>query len=258
MSNPGMKRKYVGFLICVFYGFVASAFAGEDKYTLEDLKALDKDAKYAEIIEHLNDVRPNQRNEEWKAIQHRAAIKTLEKQLASEDPYLTLDFADQMLDAMRDSKEFMGLRSQAVIGGINACYRDSYYGSECTEKLAAQVKQTPDDRELAFEAGKMVRLKANSAAAVPFFLMALKGSENKAGCADEDVLLAVTSGMGLPEERSKPAVELGFTTCFDTLKPQLLEDFYASDGYALNNYCKSLSEKSMLTEFQKAYCADHL
>ena len=258
MSNPGMKRKFVGFLICMFCGFVTSAFAGEDKYTIEDLKVLDKESKYAEIIDHLNDVRPSQRNDEWKAIQHRAAIKTLEKQLASEDPYLALDFADQMLDAMRDSKEFMKLRSQAVIGGIQACYRDSYYSSECTDKLTAQVKQTPDDRELAFQAGKMVRLKANSAAAVPFFLMALKGGENKVGCADEDVLLAVTSGLGLPDERAKPAVELGFATCFETLKPQLLDDFYASGGYALSNYCKSLSEKSMLTEFQQAYCADHL
>jgi len=258
MSQLKKKSNLISLLICILFGCIASAHAKDDKYTLEDLRVLDKEAKYAEVIEHITDSRPSQRDDEWNDIVHRAAVKTLEQQLTSEDPYLALDFADQMLDTMRDSKEFMALRAQAVINGFRSCYRDSYYGSECTEKLRAQVNMTPDDRELAFKAGKLVRLNANPSAAVPFFTMALKDSENKNGCADEDVILAVESGIELPPERAKEAVELAFSTCFETLKPNLLEDFYAGSGYAVVNYCKSLGEKGMLTEFQQAYCSDQM
>ncbi len=253
-----MKSKKI--ILATFLCGLASSTYGSDKYTLEDLRLLDKEANYTEIVDHAKDIRPSQRGDEWKTLVQRAVIKTLEQKLASGEgeAYLALDFSDQMLDIMRDSKAFMDLRSQAIIQGSGACYRNSYYASECTDRLSALVKKTPDDRDLAFQAGKLVRLQANSAAAIPFFTMALKGVNDKKQCADEDVVLAITSGVGLPPEQAKEALALGFSTCFEPLKSQLLEDFYASNGYAVTNYCKALTEKKLLSEFQQAFCLDKM
>jgi hypothetical protein len=207
----------------------------------------------------MNDIRPTKRTEEWTALVNRAVTKTLEKQLATGDAYTALLWSEKMLDSIPDlneSKEFMGLHDKAIIDGSALCYRNSYDGIECTEKLRAIIQKDPGNKELAFKVGKLVRLNMHSATAVSFFIQALNGRSDPKRCADPDVLLAIKAGMGLSGKKAKGAQKLGFSLCFDTLKTQLLEDFHNSNNYAVMNYCDSLSEKKVLTEFQKAYCLD--
>lgn len=247
------------FLVCLSIITGSSVYAADDKYTMEDLKLLDKQKSYQEIFEHMNDIRPINRTEEWTALVIRAATKTLEKQLATSDAYTALLWSEKMLDsipALKESNVFMELYEKAIIDGSVLCYRNSYDGTDCTERLNTIIQKDPENKELAFKAGKLVRLNMHSAAAVPFFIQALKGRSDPKRCADSDVLLAVKSGMGLADKNANGARELGFSLCFNTLKTQLLEDFYSSDNYATLNYCDALSKKKMLTEFQIAYCSD--
>ena len=187
------------------------------------------------------------------------SMRTMERQLATGDAYTALLWSEKMLDsipALKESKVFMDLHNKAIIDGSAWCYRNSYDGIECTERLSTIIQKDPEDKELAFKAGKLVRLNMHSATAVPFFIQALKGRSDPKKCADPDVLLAIKAGMGLSGKNAKGAQELGFSLCFNTLKIQLLEDFYNSNNYAVVNYCDSLSKKKMLTKFQKAYCSD--
>ena len=247
------------FLFCVASIIGSLAYASENNYTMEDLKLLDKQESYQEILDHMNDIRPTKRTKEWTELVSRAVTKTLEKQLETGDAYTALLWSEKMLDsipALKESKAFMDLHNKAIIDGSALCFRNSYDGVECTEKLSAIIQKDPKNKELAFEAGKLVRLNMHSSSAVPFFIQALKGRSDHKRCADPDVLLAIKAGMGLSDKNAKSARELGFSLCFNALKAQLLEDFYGSNNYAVVNYCDSLSEKKMLTEFQKAYCLD--
>jgi hypothetical protein len=247
------------FLFCVASVIISPVYAANEKYTMEDLYALDKQGSYMELISHMNDIGPTNRDEAWQTLVQHAVAKTVEQLSAAGDFYAAADLAEQVLDSnpvFKTSKEFMDLRSRAVINGFTLCYKDSYDGSECTQRLKNIVKKEPVDQELAFQAGKLVRLNLQSSAAVPFFIQALQGQQNAEKCGDPDVLQAVKSGMGLPPNDAKEAQELGFSICFDALKTQLTEDFYQSSGYAAANYCDSLSHKKLLTEFQQTYCAD--
>lgn len=248
------------FLLCASIVMVTSAFGAEDKYTMEDLRVLDKQGDYTQLIEHMNDIRPTKRNEEWQALVQRAAVKLLEQRLAANDENSALIVAENIFESnlsLQTSQEFMGLRRKAVIGAFTTCFQNRYSGGDCTEELRKIVNKQPVDRELAFKAGKLVRLNMNHRAAVPFFSKALKGQQNEKWCADKDVFLAVVSGMSVPEDRAKESQELGFSMCGDSLKTKLMGNFYENhSGYAGRNYCKILSEKNMLSEFQQAFCAD--
>lgn len=247
------------FLFCVASIIGSLVYASENNYTMEDLKLLDKQESYQEILDHMNDIRPTKRTKEWTELVSRAVTKTLEKQLETGDAYTAFLWSEKMLDSiptLKESKAFMDLHNKAIIDGSALCFRNSYDGVECTEKLSAIIQKDPENKELAFKAGKLVRLNMHSSAAAPFFIQALKGRSDPKRCADPDVLLAIKAGMGLSDKNAKSARELGFSLCFNALKAQLLEDFYGSNNYAVVNYCDSLSEKKMLTEFQKAYCLD--
>lgn len=254
--NP---KKVMVALGVLFVFFVSSLYAADDKYTMEDLKVLDKEGKHIQVLEHMNDIRPSQRNEEWQVIVQRAVMNYLEKLATSEDSYMAFNFAEQMLDTqptLKNDDAFINLRRKAVIRSIKDCYQNSYNGSECTDLLSTAIKKTPSDQELAFQSAKLVRLNTNSANAVPFFVQAMKDNPDLKKCTDEDLIIAVQSGMKLPPDKANAAFELGFSICYEPLKPYLLENFYKSSGYATTNYCSSLSMKKALTPFQKAYCAD--
>ncbi len=261
MNRSGISTKGIAAFLCALCLFVSSVYGADDKYTMEDLRALDKEGNHIELLEHMNDIRPSQRGDEWKTIVQRAILKTLEQQLTAEDPNQAINFAEQMLDTqptLKDLKPFVSLRREAAMKAVTLCYRNSYDGSECTERLRGIVKKVPADHELAVQAAKLVRLNSHSSVAVPFFIQALKDNPDRKICALDDLIYAVKSGIGLPPDRAKPSLELGFSICFDTLKPHLLEDFYESHGYAVRNYCDSLTQKKLLTEFQMAFCADQL
>ena len=246
-------------VLCAFCVMGATVHAGDDKYTMDDLRLLDQQKSFQEIMDHMDDIRPSQRNEEWTEIVTRAAVNALKNELTGGDAYMAQQWSEQVLQsvpALNGSKEFMDLRNKAVLDGSAQCYRDYYGGSECTDNLRKVVLQDPVNKELAFKAGKMVRLNMNASVAVPFFIRALKEDPDSKICSDPDVFLAVSAGMGVSGEGAKDAMELGFSLCFNALKSQLLEDFYSTNGYALDNYCTAFSEKKMLTKFQTAYCSD--
>ena len=53
---------------------IPQAASAEEKYTMDDLKALDQSSDWGELIVHLKDVRPSLRKAEWKVMAERAGI----------------------------------------------------------------------------------------------------------------------------------------------------------------------------------------
>src|SRR4051794_35350351 len=82
------------------------------------------------------------------------------------------------------------------------CQRHDYDGDWCHDALKRWVKEHPAD---AFKAGKMTRLKMTHWAALHFFKQAF--DQKKGDCKDEDVRLAVVSGLNLPGDSNKEVVE---------------------------------------------------
>ncbi len=237
-----------------------TAVGAEDKYTLDDLLMLEKNGQYAELLVHLTDVRPSQRNEKWNELVERAAVAGVQKNLSAKQDAQALYLADQLLElqpALKNDSEFLAVRKHSILGTYSQCLSNNYATGSCLEQLSGTIEKTPDDHDLAMQVGKLVRRKAQNHAAVPFFLLATAGEKEPTQCQDEDLLLAVLAGMELSDSRSDGARTLAFDRCYKTLHQELLKGFYASSGYGTQNYCKGLEQKHALTPFQQAYCADH-
>lgn len=115
------------------------------------------------------------------------------------------------------------------------CQSKDYTGEWCHRALEEWVEGHRDD---AWEAGKLTRLHMNHSNAVPFFITAQKG--NKFDCKDEDLKLAVESGLGLPSSSSlvKPSLEL-LRRCKAEIAPGIAQTA-TTDSYLFKNACGEL------------------
>lgn len=123
------------------------------------------------------------------------------------------------------------------------CQTMDYAGDFCHDALVRWVDSHPAD---AFKAGKMTRLKMNAHNALPFFAKALDRKE--LACADEDVKMAVISGLGLPtdaKESIKTAKKIGLEVCAKEMQDEITSATRRDEGM-MKNVCKDLVAKNLL------------
>lgn len=121
---------------------------------------------------------------------------------------------------------------------------------ECLQVLEVFVKGHPAQ---AFAAGKAVRAKLAHAAAVPFFATALarmtNESPDRALCADEDVAMALVSGLDLPARNGTTAQALAIFLhkCWPETKAAVSKVLSESGtgGYLAQNLCPRLAERGV-------------
>lgn len=129
----------------------------------------------------------------------------------------------------------------------NSCQGKDYTGEWCHAALEDWVDKHPDD---AFEAGVMTRKIMVGHNAIPFFHKAM--NSRKFDCKNEQVKLAVISGLGLPSDYDnvKPSLDI-----FKKCKADLMAAVDAEatpDGYVFMNVCSLLDLKGL----RKAKCAE--
>jgi hypothetical protein len=121
---------------------------------------------------------------------------------------------------------------------FSRCARESYSGETCLEGLKAFAKKNP---MLGFQAGKLARLNYTHWVALDFFEPALGKKPSAEQCKDEDVSMAVVSGLALPPEYPgfATAQRVASGPCAATLKPALDKALLAENpgSYYYNNVC---------------------
>lgn len=242
------------------------ALAAPEKYTMEDLKALGESQGWAELLEHIEDVRPSERKGPWKDLLEKAAIGVMSQLRDQKKNAEGLGTSEALLGrfpALKQSKGFMAVRQETGLGALSECFQDAYAGQRCFDELDRFLKADPNDAALAFAAGKMVVEKGRLyAAAPPYFAKGLAApAVRKTGCKDPSVKDAVLRAFGQPPdyENVKAANQVAFQQCYAELKEVLLDAFYKSGGYESFNLCQGLvAQKAKLSELQTAYCQDQL
>ena len=121
------------------------------------------------------------------------------------------------------------------------CENETSMDDWCVDGLTAYIKSHPAE---AFAAGKEVRLKMTHWVALRFFE---KGVEKytPAQCADEDVALAVVSGLALPDDYPayKSALKVAGGRCWSALNPQLVKQIADSNSYYRDHTCALFKSK---------------
>lgn len=142
------------------------------------------------------------------------------------------------------AQERMVFKSLADLDKCAANYR--YDTGYCLEPLQKYAKTHP--KEL-FAIGKRARLQFLHWAALQFFEPALGASPAAAKCADEDVSLAIVSGLSMPAENPPNGIarRLLSGACFPSVRSAVEKEIVSSngEGYLPQNACPIFAKKGV-------------
>jgi hypothetical protein len=235
-----------------------SLSASAATYEMADLKALDKDQSWRELVDHLTDVAPSKRDAEWKAMAERACSGVLDP-AALKDPASGERALDQMDELMKrfgwlkDSKVFMSKRAEVGFKAFGWTFSDSRHSTgddPWLDRLKAFVAVDALTPDIALRGAKAVTSRLVPVVAFPMFKTALaKGG--KPLCKDaelqQSVLGAVTEGVWKSETGEV------LTTCWDEMKSVILAEVLKADATRTLQLklCPVLVERNALSPADK-------
>jgi hypothetical protein len=115
------------------------------------------------------------------------------------------------------------------VDDFTQCQNDLSYSDACLDALKRYIKAHPAD---GFTAGKLVRARFNHWVALQFFVPALSKATPQQ-CEDEDLRLAVVSGLALPDDDPNQALaaKVASGACAAKLEPHIRKGL--GDGSAI-------------------------
>jgi hypothetical protein len=123
---------------------------------------------------------------------------------------------------------------------------DRYDSDICLEVLQQYAKAHP--KEL-FEIGKRARLQFKHWVALQFFEPALGASKSATKCADEDVRLAIVSGLSLPTDDAPSAIARRLLSgkCFASVRTMIEKEIASAnrEGYLPQHACPIFTTKGV-------------
>jgi hypothetical protein len=245
--------------LCVAAVLASPSARADRKYTMKDLEALVKSESWAELVDHLDDLAPAERDAKWQQIAEKGAIGFIDTRKTDNDPLGALIAADRLgtrYKFLLKSKPFLAMRTRAGLRGFEACYRRSYSGAPCNERIVPFVEADRGNVEFALKAGQLVARNQHQHFALPLFRLAVTWGPHKS-CQAERVADAIIAGLKLPygHAMALPGRDSA-KACFGFgLRDRLLNELYSDSGYFLANACPLLKEKAALTKKQAEICA---
>ena len=249
------------FIVLVGVLTMSSLAVAETKpYTLADLKALVAQKSFKEAVDHLGDVAPAERNADWQTVAADAATGYIGG--LSNDNLVTkvveIERVDAAYPTILKSPKYTKVRAEIGLTAYKGCFENSYWIEECLDHAYKFIEADTDNTDLAYKMGKLVRRNAKHWASLRYFKKALAAKHTKAMCADEDIKLAVLSGLGLPTsyDALPLAKEVAQGVCWENLKKPILDAFKedSENGYIRTNACSFLKAKKALTADQAKSC----
>ncbi len=123
---------------------------------------------------------------------------------------------------------------------------NSYDTGVCLESLQKYAKSHPKE---SFAIGKRARLQFKHWAALQFFEPGLGASPTAAQCADEDVSLAVVSGLSMPADAAPNAIarRLLGGKCFSSVRIMVEKEIASAngEGYLIQHACPIFVKKGV-------------
>jgi hypothetical protein len=161
-----------------------------------------------------------------------------------------------LLFAAASAAMLLGLSMPAVgqdrivfqsLADLDKCAAENSYDTGyCLEPLQKYAKAHP--KEL-FAIGKRARLQFKHWVALQFFEPAFGSSPAAAKCADEDVSLAIVSGLSMPADAPPNAIARRLLSgkCFAAVRPTVEKEIISAngEGYVPQHACPILAKKGV-------------
>ena len=157
---------------------------------------------------------------------------------------LILSSASMLMGLPTVAQDRMVFKSLADLDKCAA--NNSYDTGYCLEPLQKYAKTHP--KEL-FAIGKRARLQFKHWAALQFFEPALGVSPTAANCADEDVRLAIVSGLSMPAEDAPNGIARRLLSgkCFPSVRAAVEKEIVSAngEGYLPQHACPIFAKKGV-------------
>jgi hypothetical protein len=234
----------------------AGVWAAPPTWSQTDLDAAAKDGQWSEVLEHATDVAPGARTDVWKMQVSKAAAYDLSSVRDPKDPLAVIQVSERLMKRfsfLEKSTEFGQARDAALAAGYQACLgagRD-----DCERRLLGAKKGLSPVAALKLATAMR---RAGVFAYGPMPLVAHAVAQDTSLCKDEQVRETTLAALATPPdgEVAKYAREVAFERCFGGLQAALKEAFRGAAAYYLENACKPMRQKKLLTELQTDLCED--
>ncbi|VAW83661.1 hypothetical protein MNBD_GAMMA16-185 [hydrothermal vent metagenome] len=243
--------KMKNYLLILLFFYPGVTFSST-VYDLNELKNLAQSQSWLELVDHLTDIPPSKRNQEWNELVDLALVSRFEELLTKNDSSNILKFLDKTLPKypkIKLNKHFMQLRAEFGIQYYESCL--SYDSDECLKNFLGFVRVDPNPL-YAFKVAKLMRVSVSDSKAIEFFKHAVS---SETVCSDEDLKLSVVSALKHTADSryAKVAQNIAFGQCFDSLKSTIAQTIKNNDN-AKANACKEMISRNALKGISKKKC----
>ena len=244
------------------------AAADDHKYTLKDLKALIAQKGYQEVLQHLDDVAPSDRSQEWVDVAGQAAAGYLADAEDDQKLPMMVQFEKQYPTVLK-SQAYARARLDAVPKAFGKCYEHagSRYGGEasrlegfdkCNEIGKKFIDSDPTNAALALAIAKVPARTSFPHKALPLFKIAITvaGKSSATVCKEPDLARGVINSLHFAGGKTLEETDEIATTCWASVKKPLIDELKKSESDSFKtNACALAGAQKDFGKDEKAACA---
>ncbi|MGR5148971.1 hypothetical protein ACQKP8_20780 [Photobacterium alginatilyticum] len=234
-------RKFIRVTIFAALGMVSLATqADENNYSMADLQKLAGDQSWAELVAHLDDIKPSSRNNAWLQLVDKAGVgflAGLSKAASNQEAVSAGKVLGLRYPSLIDSREFTSLYLALAEEFYSDCYR--YQSAECINEYSKTLEQFSAPASIAFQKGVLAFQQVSKTSSVPFFALAVKNDHSY--CSAPELGQSVLETLALPKHlHFNSALQIATDAC----KEFKLD---GADGYLKHSF-----------EVQQALCENYI
>ncbi len=224
-------------------------------YDMQDLNKLAKSESWLELTEHLTDIAPSKRNEDWESLANIALHSRFHELILAGNSIDSLKFLDDAFSkypGLKENKDFMQLRAEFGLDYYESCF--SFNDKACHRILLGFVKLDPNPM-FALKVAKEVRRRMSENKAIEYFEVALSRQGEQSMCEDEDLKIALASALQATSESryAKAAKKVAFGRCFKSVRSVIITAVKNSEN-AKGNACEELLSRNAIKGISGAKC----
>ena len=250
---------------CLLLLYSSSALSEQaERYSIEQLRGLYAQRAWLDLVQHLTDVRPAQRDGAWREMLEAAADGYLGDlaELGSVDYPQFLNEIEQLEHSyplLDSSPEYARKRDDLLVKKFAVCIRSTPERAECIAAMYTRLENPRANARTAFTAGEALVINKLSAPAVLFFHLALLRAERPYACAGKyttDAVFAALHENSVSHEASAGR-EIASGPCWNTLKDRLQAELSAAPTPSADfrvNVCAVLRAKEAVPPKAQKRC----
>lgn len=230
-----------------------SAWCSDTPYTMEDLQALSDAKNWSELLAHVGDIRPSQRNKDWQILVEKGAVGAFDGYVAAGATDNALGLGQHLLATypfLSESQSFTQGFTKQLIPAAQPCIQYSMEG--CVENYGKLMVTLSPSGELSFEEGTKVFQAVSKSLAVPFFASAVNHSAQY--CSNETVANALLYTLDRPKNVNfNLAKDVAINGCANTTLKNF-ENYIIESQSVRQALCPTYLSKGYVKGIMKKVC----